>query len=60
MSITSNVDDFSFDTIPVKNLNSAIVNWRDQLDEPSDIVLTDKELKTIRNESAEREFSWDE
>ncbi len=45
---------------PVKSLNSAILNWRNQLDEASDIALSDKELKTIRKESSEREFSWDE
>jgi len=45
---------------PVKSLNSAILNWRNQLDEPSDIALSDKELKTIRKESSGREFSWDE
>ena len=45
---------------PVKSLNSAILNWRSQLDEPSDIALSDKELKTIRKESSGREFSWDE
>ncbi len=44
---------------PVKSLNSAILNWRNQLDEPSDIVLSDEELKTIRKESLGREFSWD-
>ncbi|BCG65885.1 MAG: antitoxin Phd [Methyloprofundus sp.] len=45
---------------PVKNLNAAILNWRKQLDEPSDIALSDKELKTLRKESSGREFSWDE
>lgn len=45
---------------PVKSLNSAILNWRNQLDEPSDITLSDKELKTIRKESSGRYFSWDE
>ncbi len=45
---------------PVKSLNSAILNWRNQLDEPSGIALSDKELKTIRKESFGREFSWDE
>ncbi len=45
---------------PVKSLNSAILNWRSQLDEALDIGLSDKDLKTIRKESAAREFSWDE
>jgi len=45
---------------PVKSLNSAILNWRNQLDEPLDIGLTDKELKTVRKESSGREFLWDE
>ena len=45
---------------PVISLNSAILNWRNQLDEPLDIGLNDKELKTIRKESSGREFSWDE
>ncbi len=44
---------------PVKSLNSAILNWRNQLDESSDIALSDKELKSIRKESLGREFSWD-
>ena len=45
---------------PVKSLNSAILNWRSQLDESLDIGLSHKELKTIRKESSGREFSWDE
>ena len=45
---------------PVISLNSAILNWRNRLDEPLDIGLNDKELKTIRKESSGREFSWDE
>lgn len=45
---------------PVISLNSAILNWRNQLDEPLDIGLNDEELKTIRKESSGREFSWDE
>jgi len=45
---------------PSKNLNLAILNWRSQLDEDSDVGLTDIELNVIRKESAGREFSWDE
>ncbi len=45
---------------PVKSLNSAILNWRNQLVEPSDIALSDKELNTIRKESSGRKFLWDE
>ncbi len=45
---------------PPKSLNSAILNWRSQLDEESDVGLTDSELNAIRKESAGREFSWDE
>ena len=47
-------------TSPAKSLNSAILNWRNQLDDPLDISLNDYELKSIRTESAGREFSWDE
>ena len=45
---------------PSKSLNLAILNWRSQLDEDSDVGLTDSELNVIRKESAGREFSWDE
>ena len=45
---------------PPKSLNSAILKWRSQLDEESDVGLTDSELNAIRKESAGREFSWDE
>ncbi len=45
---------------PQKSLYSAILNWRSQLDEASDIGLTGNELNVIRKESAEREFLWDE
>ncbi len=45
---------------PSKSLNSAILNWRNQLDENVDIGLSDKELKTIRKKSAGREFLWEE
>jgi len=45
---------------PVKSLNSAILNWRSQLDELSNIALGDKELKVMRKDSSGREFSWDE
>ncbi len=47
-------------TSPAKSLNSAILNWRSQLDEPSDIGLSEDELKSIRTESVGREFSWEE
>ncbi len=46
-------------TSPDKSLNSAILKWRDQLEEPLDISLTNDELKSIRTESVGREFSWD-
>lgn len=45
---------------PQKSLYSAILNWRSQLDEESDIGLTGNELNVIRKESAGREFLWDE
>ena len=45
---------------PPKSITSAILNWRSQLDEESDVGLTSNELNTIRKESAGREFSWDE
>jgi len=45
---------------PSKSLHSAIVNWRAQLDEDSDVGLTSNELDVIRKESSGRKFSWDE
>ena len=45
---------------PQKSLYSALLNWRSQLDEESDIGLTGNELNVIRKESAGREFLWDE
>ncbi|MBE0471807.1 MAG: type II toxin-antitoxin system Phd/YefM family antitoxin [Methyloprofundus sp.] len=45
---------------PAKSLNSAILNWRSQLDYSADVSLSDKNLKSMRKESAGREFSWDE
>ena len=45
---------------PPKSLNTAILNWRSQLEEDLDMGLTDNELNTIRKESTGREFSWDE
>ncbi|MCF6204387.1 MAG: type II toxin-antitoxin system Phd/YefM family antitoxin [Methylococcaceae bacterium] len=45
--------------LPTKSLNSAILNWRSQLDETLDAGLREKELNTIRKESAGRDFSWD-
>jgi len=45
---------------PPKSLNLAILNWRSQLDEESDIGLTGKELNAMRKESDGREFLWDE
>ena len=45
---------------PTKSLNSAILNWRSQLEEGLDVGLTENELNAIRKEPAGREFSWDE
>lgn len=45
---------------PVQSLNSAILNWRNQLDEPLDIGFNDKELKEMRKDSSGRDFLWDE
>ena len=45
---------------PPKSINLAIMNWRSQLDEASDVGLTNNELNGIRKESVGREFSWDE
>jgi len=45
---------------PTKSINSAILNWRSQLDEESDVGLTSNELNEIRKQSAGHEFSWDE
>ncbi len=45
---------------PPKSLNLAILNWRSQLDETSDVALTESELKEIRKESRGRDFTWDE
>lgn len=45
---------------PTKSLNSAILNWQSQLDEKMDIGLSTKALKEIREESAARDFTWDE
>jgi hypothetical protein len=45
---------------PSKSLNTAILNWRSQLNDNDDIGLSDNELKALRKESAGREFSWDE
>ena len=45
---------------PQKSLYSALLNWRSQLDEESDISLTGNELNAIRKESAGREVLWDE
>lgn len=45
---------------PPKSLNLAILNWRAQLDEASDVALTDNELNKIRKESNGRDFTWDD
>ena len=43
------------------SLNSAILNWRSQLNLNDDIGFNDKELQTIRKEtSSDREFAWEE
>ena len=42
-----------------KSLNSAILNWRSQLDQNDDIGFNDKELQALRKESGTgREFAW--
>lgn len=44
-----------------KSLNSAILNWRNQLNQNDDIGFNDKELQAIREESKKgREFTWEE
>jgi prevent-host-death family protein len=44
-----------------KSLNSAILNWRSQLNQNDDIGFNDKELKALRKESSTgREFTWEE
>ncbi|OQK16520.1 prevent-host-death family protein [Methyloprofundus sedimenti] len=45
---------------PPKSLNLAILNWREQLDEESDVGLTESELNIIRKESSGRDFTWAE
>lgn len=45
---------------PPKSLNLAILNWRSQLDEETDVGLTVGELNVIRKESSGRDFTWDE
>ena len=45
---------------PPKSLNLAILNWRAQLNEESDVGLTASELNLIRKESSGRDFTWDE
>lgn len=45
---------------PPKSLNLAILNWREQLEEKSDVALTENELGTIRKESSGRDFIWDD
>ncbi len=44
---------------PPKSINSAILNWRSQLDEESDVGLTSNKLNAIRKESVGCEFSRD-
>lgn len=44
-----------------KSLNSAILNWRSQLNQKDDIGFNDTELQSLRRESnAGREFTWEE
>jgi prevent-host-death family protein len=44
-----------------KSLNSAILNWRNQLNQNDDIGFDDKELQALRTESSTgREFTWEE
>ncbi len=45
---------------PNKSLNTAILNWRSQLNDNVDIGLNDNELNLLRKESVGREFSWEE
>lgn len=45
---------------PEKSLNAAILHWRSQLDVNEDAGLSTQELKALRQNSAGREFSWDE
>ena len=45
---------------PSKSLNTAILNWRSQLDTDKDIGLSNHELKALRKDSVGRKFSWDE
>jgi len=45
---------------PTKSVNTAILNWRNQLTGNTDIGLSDSELGAVRKDSAGREFSWDE
>lgn len=45
---------------PPKSLNLAILNWREQLGDTSDVGLTENELNIIRKASSGREFTWDE
>lgn len=43
-----------------KSLNSAILNWRSQLNQNDDIGFNDKELQALRKESSTgREFTWE-
>ena len=44
-----------------KSLNTAILNWRSQLNRSEDIGFSDKELQALREESnTGREFAWEE
>ncbi len=44
-----------------KSLNSAILNWRSQLNQNDDCGFNDKELQDLRKESSTgREFTWEE
>ncbi len=46
---------------PNKSLNSAILNWRSQLGESTDIGFTNNELQALRKESGTgREFAREE
>lgn len=45
---------------PDKSLNTAILHWRSQMPDSVDPGLNDSEIKALREESVEREFSWEE
>jgi len=45
---------------PVKNINSAILNWQSDRDKSIDHGFTETELSDIRAEVVAREFTWEE